>query len=122
MASTDQVVSGAPGVRVAPPQQMTKFQALRMAGWIQTYDYIVIFLVFGVLVTLAFWSIFGQPTPLNLIACVLIDMFIVQLWVVTLIYRSMDFTLALHADVALMPESAAQIVAGYYEKGGAAKS
>lgn len=95
-------------------EYMTKKQALRARGWIQPIDYIILALLATSLVTLFFWKVFGSPTALNLIAVVLVDIFIAQIWLILLIFRCACFVLETQADINLMPEASARIVAGYF--------
>lgn len=97
---------------------ITKWQALKARGWIQPYDYVMITIVLGTVVTLFFWWLFGQPTALNIVAVVLVDIFIAQLWSISLVFRCACFVLETQADINLMPESAARIVAGYLNMSG----
>jgi hypothetical protein len=97
---------------------ITKWEALKARGWVQPYDYWMITIILGTIVTMFFWAIFGQPTAINLIAVVLVDIFISQLWLISLVYRCSCFVLETQADINLMPESAARIVAGYFSMNG----
>jgi len=99
---------------------VTKWEALKARGWIQPYDYAMIAVILGTLITLLFWRIFGSPTALNLIAVVLVDIFVAQLWLISLVFRCSCFVLETQADINLMPESAAWIVAGYFSGGNGA--
>lgn len=101
---------------VGPP--ITKWDALKARGWIQPYDYLMIAVLLGTLVTLFFWRLFGAPTALNLIAVVLVDIFVAQLWIISLIFRCSCFVLETQADINLMPEASARIVAGYFNMSG----
>lgn len=96
---------------------ITHLQALKARGWIQPYDYVLIGIIVATLVTLFFWRIFGTPTVLNFIAVVLVDIFVAQIWMISLIFRCSCFVLETQADINLMPESAARIVAGYFNMG-----
>jgi hypothetical protein len=96
---------------------MTKFQALKDRGWLVPFDYVMVSLIATTLVTLFFWRVFGSPTALNLIVVVLVDIFIAQVWMIALIFRCSCFVLETQADINLMPESAARIVAGYFNMG-----
>lgn len=95
-----------------PP--ITHFQALKARGWLQTYDYVVSAILIVSFVTLFFWKIFASPTALNLISVLLVDIFVTLLWLVSLVFRCSCFVLEVQADINLMPESAARIVAGFY--------
>lgn len=99
----------------------TKWQALKARGWIQPFDYVMGAGIVLSLVTLLFWRIFGAPTALNVVAVVLVDIFIAQLWLISLVFRCSCFVLETQADINLMPESAARIVAGYFSGGNAAQ-
>jgi hypothetical protein len=96
----------------------TKWEALKARGWWLPYDWGMVALLAGTLVTLFFWKIFGDPTALNLIAVLLVDIFIALLWIVSLIFRCSCFVLETQADINLMPEASARIVAGYFNMSG----
>lgn len=93
---------------------VTKSEALKARGWIQPVDYIIIGVILTTLVTVFFWWLFGAPTALNIIAVVLVDIFVAQLWMILLIFRCACFVLETQADINLMPEASARIVAGYF--------
>lgn len=97
---------------------ITKWQALKARGWWLPYDTAIVILLAVTLVTLFFWRVFGAPTALNLIAVVLVDIFLAQLWLISLVFRCSCFVLETQADINLMPESAARIVAGYFNMSG----
>jgi hypothetical protein len=96
----------------------TKWEALKARGWWLPYDWAIVVLLVTTLVTLLFWRIFGSPTALNLIAVVLVDIFIAQLWLISLVFRCSCFVLETQADINLMPEAAARIAAGYFNMSG----
>jgi uncharacterized RDD family membrane protein YckC len=99
----------------APP--ITKWAALKARGWIQPVDYFFMILTFGTLITMLFWRIFGTPAVLNMVACLLVIIFLFQFWLVILVYRCACFVIETQADINLMPEAAARIVASYYSGG-----
>jgi uncharacterized membrane protein YoaK (UPF0700 family) len=104
-------------VKVASDQAgvpAAKWAALKARGWWLPFDWAMLILLAATLVTAFFWRIFGSPTALNLIAIVLVDIFIAQIWMIALIFRCACFVLETQADINLMPESAARIVAGYF--------
>jgi uncharacterized PurR-regulated membrane protein YhhQ (DUF165 family) len=96
----------------------TKWEALKARGWWLPYDWAIVVLLAITLVTLLFWRIFGEPTATNLIAVVLVDIFIAQLWLISLVFRCSCFVLETQADINLMPEAAARIAAGYFNMSG----
>jgi hypothetical protein len=103
----------------APEKPMTRLQAQRKLGLFAPFD-ITIF-VFVVLLTLAslvtfVGAAFGVEVnypKATLILCA--DILLCLAWLIVLVYRAMVFILDLHSDVALMPEAAGRIAAGYFE-------
>jgi uncharacterized RDD family membrane protein YckC len=96
----------------------THFEALKARGWWLPYDWAVVAALALTFVTLLFWRIFGSPTALNLIAVLLVNIFIALLWIISLVFRCACFVLETQADINLMPEASARIVAGYFNMSG----
>lgn len=96
----------------------TKWEALKARGWWLPYDWFVVVLLGASFVTLFFWKIFGDPTAINFIAMLLVDIFLCLLWIISLIFRCSCFVLETQADINLMPEASARIVAGYFNMSG----
>lgn len=96
-------------------QELTRFQAQQKLGLCAPHDYVMLILIILTWVTLGFWKLFGNPTVLNLIAVVLINIVLTQCWIVVLAYRCLVFILDVQADINLMPEAAARIVIGFRE-------
>lgn len=96
----------------------TKWEALKARGWWLPYDWCVVILLGASFVTLFFWKIFGDPTAINFIAMLLVDIFLCLLWIISLIFRCSCFVLETQADINLMPEASARIVAGYFNMSG----
>jgi len=103
----------------APEKPMTRLEAQRKLGLFAPFD-ITIF-AFVVLLTLASLVTFigaafdvevNYPKA-TLILCA--DILLCLVWLIVLAYRAMVFILDLHSDVALMPEAAGRIAAGYFE-------
>lgn len=88
---------------------MTRWQALREAGWIAGIDFVIMTVLGLFLLTGAYWSIFGSPTTLQVISLLLGATIILLLWIVILIFRCMDFVLSTQADINLMPDAAARM-------------
>ena len=95
-----------------PP--MTERQALREVGWIQGIDFFVMALVALVWITLLYWKIFSNPSPIQVLSCCLVAFALIQLWIVILVFRCAHFVLLLTAHVNNMPDVAARMVIGYY--------
>ena len=93
---------------------MTEYQARCQAGWMQPIDWVFIWMIIGALVTVMFWRIFATPSAINLIACLLVILFIFQIWLVLLTLRCALFVLKLRAAMELLPQEAARIVMGLY--------
>lgn len=93
---------------------MTQQQALRQVGWVQPVDFAILGIVTLTWITLFYWSLFGNPSPMQVLACCLVAFAVVQLWVVILLFRCSHFVLMLTAYVNNMPDAAARMVIGYY--------
>ena len=93
---------------------MTQAQALRHMGWIMPIDYICMTLLLLCWLTVLAWNIFGQPTPSNILVCVVIATVITQLWTIILVYRCSHFVLLTQAYINTLPEEAARIVMAAY--------
>jgi hypothetical protein len=96
----------------------TKWEALKARGWWLPYDWGMVVALAATVVTIFFWWVFGTPTALNLIAVLLVDILIALLWIISLIFRCSCFVLETQADINLMPEASARIVAGYFNMSG----
>ncbi len=93
---------------------VTPYQALRQLGWITPIDFIIMFLIVGVGVTLFFWHLFGTPTAMNRLSCALLVFALFQFWTVLLIFRCARFVLDVTAYLNTLPEEAARIVMAAY--------
>jgi hypothetical protein len=92
----------------------TTAQALRQLGWIQGVDFFILGLIGMVGMTLAYWYIFSEPSPLQLLSCCLVAFCLLQLWTIILVFRCAHFVLMLSSYVNLMPEAAARMVTAFY--------
>lgn len=94
---------------------MTTWQALKEAGWWTTYDWIMTGCLVALWVTTFFWLIFSvaESRILTLIVVLLISLSLKALWIVSLVFRCAWFVLKAHADIAMLPYSAARIAAAY---------
>lgn len=99
----------------APEKPLTRFQAQRKLGLIAGFDYTVLGLILFSWMTMGFWKLFGQPEAIHLVIMAIVNVVLMQAWIVTLCYRVMVFILDLGADINLLPEAAARIVVGYWE-------
>lgn len=95
----------------------TEMQALKHLGWIQPIDYVMTFLVVMCWFTVIAWKIFGQPTPWNILCCVITAFGLVQFWLVLLIFRCSHFVLLIKAYLNDLPYEAARIVMSAYAGG-----
>lgn len=100
---------------LAPEAALTRFQAQRKLGLFAPLDYTVFALVLVGWITLGFWALFGNPQPMQLIAAALVNIFLLQCWIIVLVYRCLVFVLDVQADINLLPEAAARIVVGFWE-------
>lgn len=92
----------------------TTAQALRQLGWIQPTDFVIMGLIALVGVTLLYWHIFSEPTPLQLLSCCLVAFSLLQVWTIILAFRCAYFVLMLSSYVNVMPEAAARMVTAFY--------
>lgn len=93
---------------------LTPYQALRQLGWIHGIDFVFMFLLTAVLVTVVFWHIFAAPTGQQLALCALCFLLLFQVWQVLLILRCARFVLDLAGHVHTLPDAAARIVMAAY--------
>ena len=98
-----------------PDVALTRFQAQRKLGLLAPLDYTLIALIVFSWITLGFWKLFGTPQAEQLIALAVFNIFLVQVWLIVLVYRVLVFILDVQADINLLPEAAARIVIGYRE-------
>ena len=84
---------------------------------IKAFDAVMLGLILSVWVTLGFWKIFGDPSPMNLIAGALVNISVTQFWLISLAYRCAFFVLQTRADVNLLPMEAARLALGYMTGG-----
>lgn len=94
---------------VVAQQQFTQWQALRAVGWVQPIDFVMVFLIFMTAMTAIFWSIFSEPTGIQLMTCAIVGFTIGQLWLVLLIFRCSHFVLVVQASFENLPYEAARI-------------
>lgn len=106
---------------VLAQQPLTEAEALRIVGWIQPIDYVMLVVVTICWVTLFYWKLFSDPSPLQILSCCLVAFAAVQAWVVILVFRCSHFVLLLTATVNNMPDVAARIAVAYLS-GSAAKN
>ena len=98
-----------------PEEKLSRFQAQVKLGLITGVDVTAAVLLLLSWITLGYWFIFGKPTIVNAIFVLLVDIMVFQTWLTLLAFRVMVFVLDLGAEINLMPQAAARIVAGYFE-------
>jgi len=98
---------------VAPP--ISEWDALKNFGWWRNYDWVMVVLVALVWVTGIFWKIFAEPSVLNLVALLLVNISLKLIWVISLVFRCSHFILSMHADIHLMPEAAARMAVAFLQ-------
>jgi len=98
-------------------QPITRFQAQRKLGLFAPHDYVMCSLITVAWVTMIFWAIFGSPGSIQLLAVAVMTMFFTQCWIIVLLYRILVFLLDMHADITLLPRSAAQMVLEHWKTG-----
>lgn len=95
---------------------MTEPQALWQAGWIKPVDVVLFVTNVFCVAALVLWAFLGDPPFVKFVlACTLLISEQI-LWVIMLIFRCSYFVLKLHADVSLMPTTAARMVVSYYQQ------
>jgi hypothetical protein len=99
----------------APDKPLTRFEAQRKLGLVAGLDLTVMGLILFSWMTMGFWKFFGNPEPIHLVVMAIVNVVLMQAWIIVLCYRVMVFVLDLGADINLLPESAARIVLGYWE-------
>lgn len=94
---------------------MTRFEAQRKLGLFAAHDYVMLaFILFTLFVTVSY-IVFSKASLVALILAALVLILLLLAWLVVLAYRIMVFVLDLHAEIALLPQAAARIAAGYFE-------
>lgn len=100
---------------VAQQEAWTRWQAQKHFGLVGRIDWTL----GGFMAVSILGTILSAVLPFVSIGVVCVNLGLALLfaavWIIILLYRALIFILDLHADVALMPDSAARIVAGYYE-------
>lgn len=96
-------------------EALTRWQAQKHFGLVGQVDWVLgSFVVIGIVGTLL--SAILPFVSIGVVCANLgLTLLFAAIWIIILLYRVLVFLLDLHADIALMPESAARIVAGYYE-------
>jgi membrane protein YdbS with pleckstrin-like domain len=84
-------------------------KALWRVGYVRPVDFILLLAVSFTGIVAFFWWFFGQPATVNMLCCAVTAMFLIQLWLVLLVYRAMRFVLDIIAELKLLPETAARL-------------
>ena len=92
---------------------MTQWQARRRVGWISTIDFVFMLALGLIGVGTVAWCLFGWPTVSGMIGIGLGTIIYLLLWIILIIYRSMLFTLGVHADIQMMPVEAARMASAH---------
>jgi hypothetical protein len=95
------------------PAPTSRWTALKEAGWWAGMDTTFCIALAFIWVTALYWKIFGHPNLLNIVVLLLISLIILVAWLIILVYRCSLFVLQLHADIALMPDTAARMAVAY---------
>lgn len=96
---------------------MTRWEAYWAAGFIKPYDFVMLSLFLLTVVTTVFWSLFGNPSATQVLIVLVSLVILLQVWIVSLVFRCSDFVLNAHADIHLLPVEAARIVSAYAGSG-----
>lgn len=94
---------------------MSRWEALKAAGWWTPYDWAMLGLLCLTWLTAIFWKIFGEPTALNLVAILLVNISFKLVWVISLVFRASSFVLTLTADVNMLPVHSARLAVAYLQ-------
>lgn len=94
---------------------MTRWEALKAAGWWTPYDWIMLSLVLFTWVTAMFWKIFAEPSALNLVAIFMVSISLKLIWLISLVFRASSFVLTLTADVNMLPVHSARLAVAYLQ-------
>ena len=112
--------SNMPDTIPAPEKPMTRFEAQRHFGLFAPHDivmfgFIAVCSLVDAVLLLGHYVFKSEISYAHffIVACAAIACGLA--WLIVLAYRILVFILDLHASVALMPESAARIAAGYFE-------
>ena len=109
-----------PGVlaqAIIAPEPQNRWQALRQIGWWKTIDFVYLFILVMFIMTGVFWKIFGQPQPINYLCLMVSGVVFLQVWLITVLYRCMDFVLQLRAGIEMLPFDSARIAVGFLQGG-----
>lgn len=98
------------------PQNATREQAQIAFGLYGPHDKVMSALIAATWIIMAFKAIFGTFDRYDFITGMLISIAFGMTWMIALLYRVLVWQLDIQADINLMPEAAARIVVGYYEK------
>jgi hypothetical protein len=102
---------------IAQQPPMTQYQALRKVNFFSAFDFFIGACLAGVGVTLFFWCVFSRPTLVNVLGLAVVSLILLNVWVVSLVYRCSHYVLVLHAEVMNMPLEAARLVMAGYSGG-----
>lgn len=97
---------------------LSRFQAQKQLGLFATHDMVMLALIVFLWITLGYWSIFGNATVLQVLTGLMFTVVLMMAWAIALIYRCLVWILDVQSIIHLMPQAAARIVAGYYDKTG----
>src|SRR4051812_39461944 len=100
-------------IQPPPPERLTQYEALKQAGWIQTPDWILLWLLSVDLVVGIISWIIGKATIWSIGTVCFLFLGIVGLWTVMLAFRATYFILQLMADFKTLPQDAAKIAVSY---------
>jgi protein-S-isoprenylcysteine O-methyltransferase Ste14 len=96
---------------------MTRTQALLKMGFFQFIDVIFILLFLTAVGFFVYHSLQADQDLRWTLISLFASCVVLGTWAVVLAFRCMSFVLDMMADINLMPEAAARIVAGFYASG-----
>lgn len=104
----------------APEAPLSRFEAQRKLGLFAAHDIVmfsfIVLCLAANLISLAGFALFRWDVNwMKMLLVFNLALVLGVAWLVVLVYRILVFILDLHAEVALMPEAAARIAAGYFE-------
>ena len=96
---------------------MNKWDALKQQGWIKPVDYLFMFVIILLWTGMIVYYLTSFPSVYTLLSTGVCTVILLQIWLVMLVYRCMDFVLVTRADINLMPVSAARMAIAYFQAG-----
>ncbi len=105
-----------PDIPVKETEHLTRFKAQLKFGLFAKWDYTMLSGIVAIwLITGFYWWFRPEPSFQVVIVALLASILLGIGWLIVLVYRVLVWVLDVQADINLLPQAAARIVAGYYE-------